>query len=748
MKAAWRWGALAAVLLLVFGVTSGLAQGQIKNPDTVIVATIGDLETLDPAWHYDTASATAIMNIYDSLIFYDREKIDQFVPALATKWTISPDGKTYTFTIRKGVKFHEGGDLSPEDVAYSLQRGLLQDRSGGPQWILLDPILGVSSIDELAKSVGDVKACEMVKEAISVQGDNVVIKLKIPFAPMLQILAGTWGSVLDKEWMIAQGDWDGKCDNWRKWHDPEAEKSTIFNKANGTGPYKLEKWTPNEEIRFVRNENYWRNTTAAAENERWGLAKMQRAVIKVVPEWGTRLAMFQAGDADIIAVPRAFVAQMDPLVQQGKARMYKDLPTNSTQDAFFNFKVEEKSPFVPLLGRDKKPDLLSDIHMRKAFNYCFDTDTYIKEAWLGEAKRRRGPIPSGLLGYNPEQPVYEFSLEKCEAELKAAWDGRAWNDGFQVTLTYNTGNVQRKIAAELLEKNLESFNAKRGRAPSINVNVLDMPWPSYLKALDDEQLAVFWIGWLEDYHHPHNWVQPFMHSRGAFAGFQQFEVIKDVEFKPTYATFLPAKKYANLQELFDDLIEKALLETDLKKAEKIYFDLQKLAIDWAIDIFQAELLGRHYEQPWLLGWFNNPAYPGEYFFWYWKGTAASTTALRGDGKDAGDIAVDQGKTVWLYNAGPGTVVAEIVVQATKHDNTAPNGPCPHSDADRLVRVLTPAQSAVDANNDGYVCIHGSVVKETQKLEPQKSLNRSLPENFIVIVTPDKPNTKIEWAINP
>jgi peptide/nickel transport system substrate-binding protein len=429
MKAAWRWGALAAVLLLVFGVTSGLAQGQIKNPDTVIVATIGDLETLDPAWHYDTASATAIMNMYDSLIFYDREKIDQFVPALATKWTISPDGKTYTFTIRKGVKFHEGGDLSPEDVAYSLQRGLLQDRSGGPQWVLLDPILGVSSIDELAKEVGDVKACEMVKEAISVQGDNVVIKLKIPFAPMLQILAGTWGSVLDKEWMIAQGDWDGKCDNWRKWHDPEAEKSTIFNKANGTGPYKLEKWTPGEEIRFVRNENYWRNTTAAAENERWGLAKVKNAVIKVVPEWGTRLATFQAGDADIIAVPRAFVAQMDPLVKEGKARMYKDLPTNSTQDAFFNFKVEEKSPFVPLLGRDKKPDLFSDIHMRKAFNYCLDTDTYIKEAWLGEAKRRRGPIPSGLLGYNPEQPVYEFSLEKCEAELKAAWDGRAWDAG-------------------------------------------------------------------------------------------------------------------------------------------------------------------------------------------------------------------------------------------------------------------------------------------------------------------------------
>jgi peptide/nickel transport system substrate-binding protein len=691
MKAAWRWGALAAVLLLVFGVTSGVAQ--IKNPDTYIYGSIGDLETLDPAWHYDTSSATAIFNMYDSLIFYKREKIDEFEPALAESWTISTDGKTYTFKIRKGVKFHEGGDLSPDDVAYSLQRGLLQDRSGGPQWMLLDPILGVSSIDELAKSVGDVKACEMVKEAISVQGDSVVIKLKIPFSPLLQILAGSWGAILDKEWMIAQGDWDGKCDNWRKWWDPAAEKSTIFNKANGTGPYKLEKWTPNEEIRYTRFDGHWR-----------GKAPLAKVVYKVIPEWGTRLAAFQAGDLDSMDVPRAFVAQMDPLVQQGKAVMYKDLPTNSAQDAFFNFKVAAESPFIPLLGRDRKPELFSDIHMRRAFNYCFDTDTYIKEAWLGEAKKRRGPIPSGLLGYNPEQPVYEFDLGKCAAELQLAWDGKEvgkgsrsidkdqsesvgvpnnathaliankgpgkvevsigggptvtvdkgktenlsvagaqsivmtardgkadvewtfiqagkpWNDGFQVTLTYNTGNAQRKIAAELLEKNLESFNAKRGRAPSINVNVLDMPWPSYLKAMDAEQLAVWWIGWLEDYHHPHDWVQPYLHSRGAFGGFQQFEVIQNVHYEPFYAKgILQPKDYKNLQEMFDDLIEKALPETDLKKAEKIYFDIQKLAMDWAVDIFQAELLGRRYFQPWVKGWYHNPAYPGDWWFVLSKG---------------------------------------------------------------------------------------------------------------------------------
>jgi peptide/nickel transport system substrate-binding protein len=295
--------------------------------------------------------------------------------------------------------------------------------------------------------------------------------------------------------------------------------------------------------------------------------------------------------------------------------MYKDLPINAAHDAFFNFKVEEESPFVPLLGRDKKPNLFSDIYMRRAFNYCFDTDTYIKEAWLGEAKKRRGPIPSGLLGYNPEQPVYEYSLDKCEAELRAAWGGAAWNHGFQVTLTYDTDYEWHKIAAKLLKEKLESFNSKRYSAPPIKVNVLDMPRRDYRKALIAGQLAVFWFGSGEDYHHPHNWVQPYLGSNGAFGGFQHFEVIQNVHYEPFYAKgILQPKDYANLYWMFEDLIWIALVETNLKKQEKIYFDLQKLAIDWAIDIFQVEPLRRRYFQPWVKGWYHNPAYPGDWWF--------------------------------------------------------------------------------------------------------------------------------------
>jgi peptide/nickel transport system substrate-binding protein len=595
--------------MLVFGVVGGVAQ--IKNPDSYIEATIGDLETLDPAWHYDTSSATAIFNIYETLVFYDGASVDKFVPMLAESWTVSPDGSTYTFKIRKGVKFHEGGDLTADDVAYSFQRALLQDRSGGPIHMVIEPVLDVASIDELAKKEGDLKACQKVLDAATVKGDEVTFKLAFPFGPFLQILAGSWMSVIDKEWAIARGDWDGKCDNWRKWWDPKAEASKLFDVANGTGPYKLVKWDKGKELILERNENY-----------RLGPAKIKNYIRKVVPEWGTRLAMFEAGDADSIDVPRPFVAAMKPLVDAGKARMHGPLPGSIMQSGFINFKVKEGSAYMPKLGGADKPDLLNDLSLRRALNYCFDTPTYIKESWLGEAEQIAGVIIKGRLGYNPDQKPYEFSLAKCEEELKKAWDGKVWSDGMRIVFTFNQGNVARRFAAEMLERNLEDMNKKRAGRPIFSVDVLDLPWPTYLKALDAGELAVFWVGWLEDYAHPHNWVHPYMFRTGTFAIGQNFDTTKDVEFKPVYATFLEAKKYATLQDLFDDLVVKAKKEPDQRvggRAEKIYFELNRLALEYAINLPNLQLQVRRYEQVWVKGWFYNPAYPGTYVYWLSKG---------------------------------------------------------------------------------------------------------------------------------
>ncbi len=307
-----------------------------NNPGTMIVATIADPESLDPSWQFDSASQELIFNVYEPLIFYEREKIDKFVPMLSTGWDISEDGLTYTFTIRNGVQFHEGGTLEPHDVAYSFRRGLLQDRSGGPQLFFIEPLLGGFNIKGLATQIAgvddfaDVDAaslvatCERVEQAVTFDdaAGTVTFNLTKPFGPFLQLLTSTYGSIVDMEWMIDQGDWDADCGTWTQWHDPTADESVIFNTMNGTGPFKFERWVPAEEWSIVRNDNYW-VTEPLWEGGPSGPATLDRVVRKVVDEWGTRLSMFKAGDADWIFVPQQFLAQIDPLVKRSTREVKK-----------------------------------------------------------------------------------------------------------------------------------------------------------------------------------------------------------------------------------------------------------------------------------------------------------------------------------------------------------------------------------------------------------------------------------------
>ncbi len=134
---------LASISLTACGGASAVSKGfKSKDPNTFVELTIGNVDTLDPALAYDTASGGIIMQVYDNLLMYKRDSITELVPQLATEvpslknGDISADGKTYTFKIRTGVKFHNGDAMTPDDVAFTFQRGILSGGSISPQWLL------------------------------------------------------------------------------------------------------------------------------------------------------------------------------------------------------------------------------------------------------------------------------------------------------------------------------------------------------------------------------------------------------------------------------------------------------------------------------------------------------------------------------------------------------------------------------------------------------------------------------------
>jgi peptide/nickel transport system substrate-binding protein len=123
------------------------------DPTTYTTLVFGDINTMDPNLAYDTASAALIQNVMEGLIYFNYTDPTSYIPMLATEVPsaenggISEDGLVYTFNIREGVTFHNGNDLTASDFAYTFQRGLLQSDPNGPQWLLLEPILGYTSGD-------------------------------------------------------------------------------------------------------------------------------------------------------------------------------------------------------------------------------------------------------------------------------------------------------------------------------------------------------------------------------------------------------------------------------------------------------------------------------------------------------------------------------------------------------------------------------------------------------------------------
>jgi peptide/nickel transport system substrate-binding protein len=534
------------VLLVVMGPLNTWAAA--KNPDTFVLANYGTLRTLDPAACYDATGSQRIWNIYETLVFFDGSSTEKFIPVLAVNVPtlenggISADGKTYTFQIRRGVKFHEGGDLTPEDVAYSIKRTMIVDPDGGPGWMLLEALTGRGSTrDQNGAIIAGI--FDAVDRAVEVKDDRVVFHLPRPFPPLMGILAYSAAAILDREWAIANGCWDGNIKNAAAFNNPAPGHEPLQRIANGTGAYRLKLWEPSRQFVFERFEGYWGPRPA-----------LKTAVIKYVKEWSTRKLMLQNGDADRVTVDTPYVPEVEALPG---VKLYQT-PQLSLTCAFFCRKVNSAgNPNIGsgrLDGRGIPPDFFEDADVRKAFLHAFDRQTYKSDVFNNLVILPTSPDIEGL-PYHIDVPVYEFDLNKSREYLQKAWNGEVWAKGFQMVIAHNTGNEMREAAALMLAENLMSLNSK------FKIEVRNVEWKDYLVQYRNFQFPIFITGWVADYADPHNFIYSFMHSRGA------------------YGRFLAYKN-----EEVDRLCEAGIATVDPAKREQIYDRLQYLWYQDAVGI--------------------------------------------------------------------------------------------------------------------------------------------------------------------
>jgi peptide/nickel transport system substrate-binding protein len=593
----------------------------IARPMEIIEATIegGNPQTIDPAACYDTASGELLMNMYDTLIFFNGEHMGQYIPQLASSWTIEnitglglKNGDLdlyyrYTFKMNSSAKFWDGSTVTAADVEYCVEREMYMDFSGGPQWMFFEPllnnwgILGLNTTPLEGNATEQARVGALVDNTVESNATHVWFNLAFPgaYAPFMVILSQVWASVYSKAWAIGLGratNWDGVYANWfASWNPATPPFDTPTPVAMGSGPFVFETWDATlMQWSLLRNHAYFRGWPLdwPAFRDSKPAGYIEHYVVSWAWNWTTRSAKFLAGEVDYCAVPRQ---NMSEVLNQPGIRCTYPLPSLAVDALFYNFDINPSSPYGPIFdygvfGEDGIPrDFFSDINVRKAFSHCIDFVTFITTVYQGEAMQPATAIIPGLPYYDASIPKYDYNLALATTLFQAAFGGNLWTTGFTIQLIWNQGNLARQTVTGLLAAALNSLN------PKFNASSTPAPWASYMYARTHRQLSLFTSGWLADYPDAHNFAYGFYYSDGYYAWTQGYSSAS-----------------------MDALIEQGIATPDGPARNLIYKQIQQLVIDDCPSVALEQYFGRHFERDWVVGWYYNPNYCGNYAANVWK----------------------------------------------------------------------------------------------------------------------------------
>ncbi len=321
-----------------------------------LTISFANVPTLDPAVGSDEASSSAFVNLYDTLVY--PTKTGEVVPHLAERWDVSPDGLTWTFYLRKGVKFHDGKELTAEDVVFSTKRFVT---IGEGYSYLLSPYLeDVRAIDDY----------------------TVEFKLKTTFGPFLMALVRLY--ILNKDLVMKNIKIPGPYGEFGDYG-----KAWLLTNDAGSGPYKLKEVKLEEYVIFERFEDYWGYFKPNAPDEVKFIGTSEPVTIRT---------LFARGELDITDQWQPYENLLEMAKLKGAEIVY----------------IPSGGMFYLMIHTKKAPT--DDIHFRKAMAYAFDYNTVVEKIFVG-TKLAKGPVSAVVPGHDPTVFQYTRDLDKAREEL-------------------------------------------------------------------------------------------------------------------------------------------------------------------------------------------------------------------------------------------------------------------------------------------------------------------------------------------
>lgn len=461
------------------------------GPRILKIATTANVTTWDPSASFST-EAMYMANVYEPLVWVNPPASkEKFTPALAEKWEHSADGKTWTFHLRKGVKFHDGTELTADAVTKSISRTITLEQGASFIWAPVDKL---EAPDPL----------------------TVVFQLKYA-APMELIVGATYGA-----WIFSP-----------KAIEAAAKDPKYFEKGieAGTGPYKLESYTPDKEVVLAKFDDYWGG---------WkDVPHFDKVLISITPEAVTQQQMLEGGQVDLaLSIPLENV------------KRFRDNP---------KFTVVEEMSLMNYVGflNTRKPPLDNKL-VRQAIAYAIPYDDVLAIGAQGYGAQARGPVPKGIWPYSDDVLQYKRDLAKAKDLMKkAGFEGKT----IKLVLTYAAENQNEERFAPIVKDGLKEIG--------IDVEIKPMLWNQQWKLAKDDPtkaqdifLLLYWPTYSD-------------------AGTDNLYAMFHTEKKP----FFNLGYYSNTE--YDKLIDDAaaLTVSDAKKAQEMYTKAMNVLVDESPALF-------------------------------------------------------------------------------------------------------------------------------------------------------------------